>query len=123
VPTEAAFPPKAPDVAAPNVPGLRAPKALPDGVGVVDPKVPGPGVPGLDNTVVPGVTALVSPLGPTTIEVVPGGATVMGFPGLVTTVCPLAKTPMDCVPGMALLADAMVAVVPGKTPPGTVPPV
>lgn len=94
VPEVAAFPPKTPDVAAPNVPGLRPANALPvgvgvvdpEGVGVIDPKVPGPVVIGLDSTVVPGVTALVSPLGPTTVDVVPGGATLKGFPGLVTTV-------------------------------------
>ena len=79
-------PPKLPNAPALNLPEGAAPNVLPEGVSVVDPKVPGPVVGGVDGPDIPAVKAFVCPLGPTTIDVVAGGPTGKGFPGLVTMV-------------------------------------
>ena len=80
-------PPKPPATAA-------AANVLPEGVGVVDPKVsPDDGIG--DDPDIPGVRAFAWPVGPTRTVVVPGGAALNGFPGLVTIVCPLPNNPMD----------------------------
>ncbi len=44
---------------------------------------------------VPGVTAFVSPLGPTATVDVPGGTAASGLPGLETIVDPAPNTPID----------------------------
>jgi len=71
-----------------------APSVLPEGVGVVDPKVsPDDGIG--DDPDIPGVMAFAWPLGPTTTLPVPARPMLNGFPGLVTIVCPLPNNPMD----------------------------